>query len=302
MKRRLLALLLIALTAPAAAQRFDAHRSPAPQPAAEAVGVPASAWQHITLDGPQGRRYRIAVAAIGAAPAAGYPALLLLDGNAAEAALRAAPSATPLPGSVLLVAVGYDGEAYFDGAARTVDYTPPRRDGQPAIDPRGRVGGGAEGFLDFLEHGVLPQLAARWPLDRQRLGLWGHSFGGLLALHAFYQRPGLFDFHAAASPSLWWQAPLLDEAAEAYLAAPAHRATHLLLMAGSAERGGPAALASPLDTPPAAQRLAQRLRAVPGLDVRWRGFDGLGHGAMFSASLGPAIRAFVATETAPLIR
>ncbi len=278
------------LCVPAAmAQRFDAMRPPASQPPAEAVGVDASRLAVMTMDGPAGHRYRIQVATIGQAPPDGYPVLYLLDGNASMAALKAADQAPLLRGGVLLVAVGYDTDACFDTTARALDYTPPRRDGQPALDPRvpGRHGGGADAFLDFLQQRVMPRMAAEWPVDAHRQGIWGHSYGGLLALHALYTRPGLFAFHAAASPALGWQAPLMDEEAGAFIAG-AHRANaRLLLMAGGAERPADASSMIP------AQSLAGRLRGVPGLQVDWRLFPGLSHGEAFSASLGPAIRSFL---------
>ena len=290
-----LLLALLPLAAPAARPHFDAHRPPAAQPPGEAVAVSAARVQHFVLDGPNGHRYRIQVAALGTPPAAGYPVLYLLDGNAAMAALTAAHAAPPLRAGVLLVAVGYDTDAYFDTDARSLDYTPPLPDGRPAFDPRvpGRRGGGAEAFLDFLQQRLQPRIARAWPVDAHRQGIWGHSYGALLALHALYTRPGLFRFYAAASPALWWHAPLMADEASRFVAN--HRAIDacVLLMAGSGERGPKAAEPAPA--------LARQLRAVPGLQVTWRSFPGLRHGQVFSASLGPAIRRFAAGCPAPRV-
>lgn len=290
-------LLVIGLAATASAappRHFDAHRPPAPQPAATAVGVDSAAVRRFAMVGPHGQRYRIQVAALGRAPAQGYPVLYLLDGNAAMAALTAARKASPLTGSVLLVAVGYDTDAYFDTDARSLDYTPPLPDGTPAFDPRvpGRRGGGADAFLDFLADRVMPRIRADWPVAASAPGIWGHSYGGLLVLHALFDRPGLFGFHAAASPSLWWHAPLMQNAATAFAAHAGPTRARLVLMRGGAERrrgGGPGADrdGASLDT------LARTLSDVGGLEVTQRRFDGLRHGAMFSASLGAAVRAFV---------
>ena len=280
-------LALLPAVASAAQPHFDAHRPPAAQPPGAAVAVPAAQVQRFVLDGPNGRRYRIQVAALGAPPAAGYPVLYLLDGNASMAALTAAHHAPPLRGSVLLVAVGYDTDAYFDTDARSLDYTPPLPGGRPAFDPRvpGRRGGGAEAFLDFLQQRLQPRIARVWPVDAHRQGIWGHSYGALLALHALYTRPGLFRFHAAASPALWWHAPLMADEASRFVATR-HPAACLLLMTGGAEHGPRAAEAAP--------ELARQLRAVPNLKVTWHPFPGMGHGQVFSASLGPAVRRFVA--------
>lgn len=295
--RFLLALVLLMPAWPVAAKRFDAHRPPAPQPAAEAVGVAPAQVRQFTLPGPNGRHYRVQVAALGARPACGYPVLYLLDGNASMAALTAAHGARPLPGSVLLVAVGYDIDAYFDTDARSLDYTPPLPTGQAVFDPRvpGRRGGGADAFLDFLAGTLMPRIATQWPVAAQPPGIWGHSYGGLLVLHALFSRPGLFGFHAAASPSLWWHAPLMQDAAEAFAARDRHVGARLLLMRGGAEhrRGGrPGASRDDASL----DALARTLADSSGLKVTRRRFDGLHHGAMFSASLGPAIRAFIRTH------
>ncbi|MBF3166256.1 ferric enterobactin esterase PfeE, partial [Pseudomonas aeruginosa] len=65
--------------------------------------------------------------------------------------------------------------------------------------------GGADAFLDLLRDGMRPAVAAQAPLDTARQTLWGHSYGGLLVLHALFTRPGEFARYAAASPSLWWR-------------------------------------------------------------------------------------------------
>lgn len=286
--------LLALLPLVASAQRhFDPHRPPAAQPRAEAVGVPAGRVQSFVQEGPEGRRYRIQVAALGPPPAHGYPVLYLLDGNAAMAALTAAPDAPPMQGSVLLVAVGYDTDVYFDTDARSRDYTPPLSDGRAAFDPRvpGRRGGGANAFLDFLQQRLMPRIAAGWPVDAKNRGVWGHSYGGLLALHALYTRPGLFRFHAAASPALWWHAPLMADEASRYVAEPDHRVAQLMLLKGGGERR-PAVTSGAMSL----QTLATRLQQVPNLQVEQRLFGGLAHGQVFSASLGPAIRVFVAGD------
>lgn len=299
MQRLLLMLSLAGLVTPAMAQRFDAHRPPAAQPAAESVGVDAARVQTFVMAGPHDRRYRIQVAALGEPPACGYRVLYLLDGNAAMAALTAAEQSPALGPGVLLVAVGYDTDAYFDTDARSMDYTPPLPGGRPAFDPRvpTRQGGGAEAFLDFLDQQLMPRIAAHWPVDARRRGIWGHSYGGMLALHALFRRPGMFSFYAAASPSLWWHAPLMEREAQAFVAGANNVApASVLLMRGLQERRSGAGPASADDADLAT--MGRQLQTLPALHTQLRTFAKLGHGAMFSASLGPAIRAFVCDEAA----
>jgi predicted alpha/beta superfamily hydrolase len=87
------------------------------------------------------------------------------------------------------------------------------RDFTPTKTPRKANSGGAEAFLDFLEHELIPFVDRTWrtmPTDR---GLLGHSYGGLFAIYALEQRPALFQRIVAASPSLEWDGRLLLTAA-----------------------------------------------------------------------------------------
>ncbi|MDR2091779.1 MAG: alpha/beta hydrolase [Azoarcus sp.] len=260
----------------------------------------------VTLEAPGGgHRYRIQIARPRqAAPEGGYPAIFLLDGNAAIAALdetllgELAESGPPV-----IVAIGHDTPARFDVAARAYDYTPPlpgEADGLDPLDPARRNGGAAR-FLDFIEKRIKPEVAARVPLDPARQGLWGHSYGGLFVLYTLLTHPGMFSAHAAASPSLWWHdAHLLTLEAGFAQRFAGHRARLLALRGGaegSKKRPGasPARLARreramaalPAD---AASALTARLGAIPGLEADYRELPGLEHGPMLPASVGHALR------------
>lgn len=235
-----------------------------------------------------------------AAPASGFPVLYLLDGHAALAALKAQwldelKAGTP----PLLVFIGHAGERPFNVPARTLDYTPARRDGQPMQAFNGVQGGGAAAFLALLEQRIKPQVAALQPVDPAQQALWGHSFGGLFVLNTLFTQPASFSRYIAASPSLWWQSGLLLETERDFAGATAQ----LLIVRGSDEglpgnaRPGvdPALLeqrrkamaAVPAD---AARQMAERLARWSGLQVTYQEFAGLGHGPMLAASLRPALR------------
>jgi predicted alpha/beta superfamily hydrolase len=171
-------------------------------------------------------------------PPEGYPVLMILDANAGFAtavdAYRAlrwrTTSARPLP--ALILGLGHPGDAAYDPPARMRDYAPPS--GIPGDHP----GGGA--FLRFIEKALLPELARRYPVDPGRLALFGHSLGGLFALHALFSRPGLFHRLVAASPSLWWGEGRMIEAARHFTANPPAAAidTRLLVTVGGLEECG----------------------------------------------------------------
>lgn len=237
-----------------------------------------------------------------AAPPAGYPVLYLLDGNAALGALREAQLADlARRGPPVLVFIGYATDLRFDATARAYDYTPPLPGGEPVIDDiaRQRRGGGADVFLDLIEQRIKPLVQAQAPIDRQRQSLWGHSYGGLLTLHALFTRPASFQRYIAADPSLWWQGGFILQEARAFVARP--QPFDLTLLTGGAQRERPpgknddpqvrarrdAVAALPAN---AAEQLAEQLAAVGRGPVRYKRYPDLGHGPMLPASLGPALR------------
>jgi predicted alpha/beta superfamily hydrolase len=67
-----------------------------------------------------------------------------------------------------------------------------------------RTSGGGERFLDFVEKELVPWVEARYATRPHRV-FAGHSFGGLLVLHAFATRPELFQGWIAAAPSLGFE-------------------------------------------------------------------------------------------------
>lgn len=230
------------------------------------------------------------------APAAGYPAFYMLDGNAALGVLDEALLAElDRMGPSLLVAIGYETPLRFDTEARAFDYTPPTSaDGETWENrERGRRGGGADLFLDLIAQEIKPRVAKLAPVDAKAQSLWGHSYGGLLVLHALFTRPADFQTYIAASPSIWWQDGFILTEEKRFQGA----AVRLLITRGDAEtRSRPA---DPARTPPpgradfpadAAQKMAERLQAFPSMRVEFMEFPGLSHGEALGASLPPALR------------
>ncbi|MDR6711866.1 putative alpha/beta superfamily hydrolase [Pseudomonas hunanensis] len=221
------------------------------------------------------------------APAAGYPVLWMLDGNAALGALTPAQLKTLAAGQApLLVAVGYQTEQRIDRASRTFDYTPALPGQSAQLDPlTGLPSGGVDAFLDLLTQRMRPMLSSVAPIDKQRQTLWGHSYGGLAVLHALFTRPGEFSAYAAASPSLWWHDGAIVREAQGLQRRLGESRPRLLLMRGGDEPSQPRG-ASNGDGEQPAQQLTADLAKVPGVQVSFKRFDGLGHGPMLPASLG----------------
>jgi len=249
-------------------------------------------FSQLDLDSADGRRhYRLWIGKPDRpAPAAGYPVLWMLDGNAALGALDAQQLSTLAAGQApLLVAVGYQTEQRIERAGRTFDYTPALPGHAEQRDPlSGQPSGGVDAFLDLLTLKMRPLVAGVAPIDLQRQTLWGHSYGGLAVLHALFTRPRAFSDYAAASPSLWWNDGAIVREAQGLQQRLGDSRPRLLLMRGSEEPASPR-LPVKGDVERPARELAAGLSRVQGLQVRFERFEGLGHGPMLPASLGKVI-------------
>jgi hypothetical protein len=129
-----------------------------------------------------------------------YPVLYFTDGDGHFTALKGITDF--LAGNGLMPNVILVGVTNTD---RVRDLTPTRvevrrRNGVAQAFPTS--GGGAR-FLEFFEKEVFPYVENTYRTAPHRL-FAGHSFGGLLALHALAVRPELFQAYISASPSLDW--------------------------------------------------------------------------------------------------
>lgn len=240
----------------------------------EILSLPSDSHALDSLPAPDGRRLFRAIPR-GEAPAAGWPTLYLLDGNAAFDALTSAMLAA-VPG-LMVVGVGYDSDRQFARERRTLDYTPPDGPGdgiRPDHVHEGRMCGGLGRFLDALTGPLRTLAEGGQPIAARTL--WGHSFGGLAVLGTRMLRPGAFDAHATISPSVWWDAPLMDRLADS--AAPA--ATPMLAALSDAEQRTGSIGPPPIGPAPATMALLARWP-----DAELTVFRGLRHIETLAASL-----------------
>ncbi|MEB6665491.1 alpha/beta hydrolase-fold protein [Acinetobacter vivianii] len=182
------------------------------------------------------------------APVEGFPVLYVLDGNAAfESAANIAKSvgagANRLGlNPVVIVAVGYPDQNTFDVQKRALDYTP-KTSAEFQAQAKYQYGG-ADQFIQFLDKELKPAISSRIKVNAQQQSLFGHSFGGLFALHTFFSKPQTFQRYIAASPSLWFDNyALLNRQAE-WLKNQANTTQNVMLMTtvGTQELGkGPVA-------------------------------------------------------------
>jgi uncharacterized protein len=191
-----------------------------------------------------GRGLRLLVARpLGEAPAAGWPAVYLLDGFEHFATttqlVRAMANAGETRGAVV-VGVAYADPA--DGARqRWLDLTTPSS--QATLDRLGRKEvteagvGGLDDYLLAIEAEVKPAIEARFPIDRADQTLFGHSLGGLAVLRALFRQTATYRNFVASSPSIWWdeKSILADEPAFAARVKAGEAAPRVFVCVGGQE-------------------------------------------------------------------
>ena len=229
---------------------FAAATHPPPQagaPLARGAGAPArtSGPTHLDVRSETGRTYRLFVRVPSQPPpSGGYPVLYVLDGNwhfntAADAvAMQSSVGEVP---AAIVVGIGYPDSDQasvlrrrwedFSQPADPASLPPPIR----ALEPRL---GGADDFLAFLNSRVKPLVSSLAPINIRCQTLYGHSLGGVFALHVLFRSPESFDAYVAASPAIWWDLPRIrrSRAAFAERAGRAELGARLMLTVGRLEQ------------------------------------------------------------------
>ena len=242
-----------------------------------------------------GEVYRIFVSFPAAeAPPEGFPVLYVLDGNAEFAGFAEARRVQEDSdvGKGIVVGVGYPGDMVYD-ARRLYDYTPPIPNPAPPEMQRfaNLRSGGHDKFLEFLTGKLRTEIARRYKTNPNRQSLFGHSLGGLFALHALYTRPDAFNAIIAASPSLTWlnHGVLRDERdfTARLTSGKIAKASRLMVVVGGQEGGVDS-------TTSFAKRID--LLAAYGLVSRFRLYSDEGHMSVPSRAVTDSLRFVFATR------
>lgn len=259
---------LVTALACALAPTLPGHAQQAAATNAPAYALPSTRMWEMTSAG--GEAYRIFLSfPKGEAPAEGYPVLYVLDGNASFASFAETRRLLEYYklGNALIVGVGYPGDDAYN-PRRTADflYPVPTPQGVLAPSPRNSAdNNGRDRFLDFLTGALRTEIGKRFRIDPGRQSLFGHSFGGLFALHALYARPDAFQSIVVASPSLGWntQEMLREERdfAAGLRSGKTARMSRVMVVVGAQDAD---------DDPEPARALASRLDLLSGYGLNSR--------------------------------
>jgi predicted alpha/beta superfamily hydrolase len=245
-----------------------------------------------------------------------YPALVVLDATiefstVAEAAASLA-QANEIP-ELVVIGVGVprsDGPVRF-GFRRFEEFSPPA-DGYTFDDALGRIFrslfyaigqdarqrmGRAPDFLTFLADEMLPSLTATLPIDRDDVGVLGHSAGGTFAAYALSQPRSPFRNTIAVSPGIGISDSWLMRNPVTPPSFPG-RPLQVFTSIGGLE---PTNLFNRIAGIHDTEAYAARLKGLPNLVVRTRCFEDETHSSTFPRAVVAGLRAVYggsAVETA----
>lgn len=291
-RRALLASLGLLAAANVGKGKAQPARSDADRPA-EVIDDPRVSSFRI---GPDDGGWRIDIGLPNApAPTKGYSAMVALDGNSLFPRLwhhreREAPYAP-----VVLIGIGYPVSTRIDMERRMFDLTSPA---MVPVDPAHQTGrapgdyktGGRSAFLRQIEAAILPAIHQRTHVNPDDMTLFGHSLGGLFALHVLFARPNLFTRYAAADPSVWWNGNEALREAEAFAGGVTAAGGRLspprqLLIAASGSRPDGTGAAPRMDMP----KLVETLSRLDGLDVTYSPHPDENHGSLVEPAASEAL-------------
>jgi predicted alpha/beta superfamily hydrolase len=164
--------------------------------------------------------------------------------------------------------------------------------------------GGADRFLAFLEEDLKPLVGREFPVHPERQALFGHSFGGLFALHVLFTRPAAFRTYVAASPSITWGEPAIGQAERRFVETCHDGPVRLLVTVGEYEQklapyersAGKAAereaYLQEFRMIDQARALVGRLNGLqrPGLVAEFKEYAGEGHMSLVPSAMSHSLR------------
>ena len=128
----------------------------------------------------------------------------------------------------ILVGIGYPGKHYLSSFnLRARDLTPvegvipmltPETFVRGVHVPKDKKYGGAQEFLKFIRHELIPFIDENYPTLKGDRGYFGHSFGGLFGLFVLFDQPDTFNKYIIGSPGTRWGDEYIIKQAENYVA------------------------------------------------------------------------------------
>ncbi len=108
--------------------------------------------------------------------------------------------------NTILVGISHDGDLMRFVKNRSRDFIPTHipQDEIMVYPEATPASGGADRFLAFIEHELIPFVEKEYRANPSDRGLIGSSYGGLFAAWTMVNRPELFQRYLINSPALYW--------------------------------------------------------------------------------------------------
>jgi predicted alpha/beta superfamily hydrolase len=237
-----------------------------------------------------------------------YPALVTTDGD--RAFMRVYDNARTLMDQRAIEAmfVVSIGTAFAEGDSawtrrRIYEFSPP---GWDMKDPFGqeiarlckvygsapdRCVGGAPRFLNAIVTELIPLVAAKYPIDREQLGLFGVSAGGFFVSWAIFQPNSPFRKYVISSPAMAYGRDEIFRQEERYAAEHKDLRVAIYMAAGEMEMQGKYYEAVGHIVSGMAHFAGMlRLRSYPGLELVTEIHPGMNHGDATSTAVVRGLR------------
>ncbi len=200
------------------------------------VDIPGSEVRKITSSVVKGQEYELHILLPGnyRQQTKEYPVLYILDSQWDFPLIKSIYGQQYYDGFIpelIICGITWGGVNPNHDSLRVRDYTP-TNDGQ-------RVqGGGAAGFLSFIEQEVFPFMKSNYRASNERL-LAGCSLGGLFTLYTMFTRADLFRGYIAASPAIGWDREVLYQFEKDFAKKQPETPVKLYMTVGDVERSMP---------------------------------------------------------------
>lgn len=247
------------------------------------------------------------------------PVLYVMDADFEYATAAEIARLTALGGtrpSAMVVGIGYGTDDFLKFMRlRAADLTPPVSDENKQKLGKftlfiGEESGGADALLTFMTDTLIPEIARRYPqASKDNKALYGHSFGGLFAVHALLTRPDTFNTFLTASPSLWWNGFAVLDLLPSFTAKldALDRKPRVLVTVGGTEQDPPTtvlpgspftleemqAMISSWRTVDASAEFADALREAGLSDVGYVSFENETHESVIPCSMTRSLNYFI---------
>jgi len=274
-----------------------------------AYPIPELVQSFVYQSASMGERYAINVAiptAFKTGDARRYGALIVVDGDRAfPGVLNAYRSLESTIAPIFVISIGTPQEDGRDAYTRRRQYefSPPNWDRK---DPFGefvtescqkthadmnKCTGGAPKFLNAIVNEILPLVEAKFPVDHNRLGLYGGSAGGFFATWTIFQPNSPFKRYLLSSPAMAQGNGVVFRDEEQYAKTHTDLPVWIYMGAGTLEAADPIVEGLGLVVSGISRMTAALSgRHYPGLKIVTEYHPGMGHADAGGASIARGLR------------